>query len=268
MFSNIVFLVQLGLVIFSWRVVSLVKGEGEGNTFKERVHSLSMSLISDIFTILMFVVVCILFFWRAKSLFKELKSNPSDQWKSLIGSQFYNGGIEFCCFTALLCLKWPVVFTTLWYLGTDKEDKSTWYDIFMREFTPKTQPKELFSTGEQTANTAPGKKLSDDEWKKQFRRDLQNIGFEFDAEGEISRFPPTEVMEQYQKSQRFRDLIFSQPSEEDGDDIVIKDQKDVKQQQQQQSSSQPETKQQPQQQQQQHQSQKSNSKSKKSKKNK
>eukprot|EP01133_Synstelium_polycarpum_P014379 gene14379-16967_t len=176
-----------------------------------------MSLIFDLFTVIMFIVDVTLFFWRAPSMIKLLRDSPSDEWKEIIGSNFYDGGVQFGSFMALLLIKWPVVFTNLWYRGTDQEDKSTWAEIFVREFTPKTANTTMFSDGSQVEGGAKSdhpsttatsnkeqetdfgsqnrsrSKLTDDKWKAEFRRDLQNIGFEFDEEGEIKKFPPTEM---------------------------------------------------------------------------
>eukprot|EP01132_Coremiostelium_polycephalum_P007789 gene7789-9588_t len=125
----------------------------------------------------------------------------------------------------LLLLKWPVIFKVFWNKGTPDEDKSTWSQIFLREFAPQSANNTDSNKsdadengGGEDNNNLYGTKgdrsnLTSDQWKKAFRQDLENIGFEFDDKGEIKKFPPTEVMEQYQKSARFRELILSAGTE-------------------------------------------------------
>ncbi|GAM23919.1 hypothetical protein SAMD00019534_070940, partial [Acytostelium subglobosum LB1] len=244
------FVVELGIVMCSWRIVSLVGGGGEGASFKERVHSLTMMLVSDIFTVLMLVITLVLFCWRAKRMIGLLRSSPSNKWKSIVSEQFYDGGVEFCCFTALLLIKWPVVFQTLWTKDPQEQEKLTWYDIFIKEFTKNSPVSDLFTGGSASSSAASGGgtgggssssssssssrgTLSDEEWKRAFRTDMKSIGFEFDKDGEITKFPPTEVMEQYQKSDKFRELILqaSGGPQRKSDDITIKDSSQQQQQQ-------------------------------------
>ncbi|EGG15414.1 hypothetical protein DFA_10249 [Cavenderia fasciculata] len=222
-------------------------------SFQDRVQDQFIELVSDFFYTIMLIITVFVFPWRAKQTLFDLKISAYDEWKDIIGTEFYEGGTEFCSFMGLLLLNWPVVFKTLWYLNTEHEDKSTWAQIFYREFVEKNikkDDKELdkeilinptttsTTTTTTSANTKQSpnttrKTKSDVEWKSDFRRDLQNIGFEFDSNGEISKFPPTEVMEEYQRSTRFKDLILSAGSGSSSsssgsgsgnkDDIHIKD---------------------------------------------
>ncbi|EGC34323.1 hypothetical protein DICPUDRAFT_153478 [Dictyostelium purpureum] len=261
------FLFQLVVVICSWRVYFLFTDDykkdssnksdksKENNTnndqpstnnvtppppptksFKEKVQNNFFGLLTDSFYMIMILITCTLFFWRAKSLYTQIRKSDSTEWKSIIWDEFSSGGIEFSSFTVLLLLKWPVIFKVFWNKGTDKEDKSTWAQIFLREFSKDAEKKkesaDSGSSGSASSSRSGGvgsdkarKTLSDDQWKKQFQMDLQNIGFEFGPTGEVVKFPPTEVMEQYQKSNRFRDLILqagpSKPAAEE--DVKIED---------------------------------------------
>jgi len=226
--------------LFAPNILSNSEAENEKKSFKQNVDSNFYSLLTDALFTFMFFTTCILFFWRSKTLIKSLKSNEYSEWKSLIWEQFSGGGIEFGAFMLLLLLKWPVIFSYYWYKGTEKEDKSTWAQMFMREFSPKgpsrendekTNPDLFFPPShpdypkKSSSSKTNGKKdtVTDEEWRRTFRQDMQNIGFEFDKDGEITKFPPSEVMEQYQKSERFRDLMFMADSiSKDKDPIIEK----------------------------------------------
>ncbi|EAL61784.1 hypothetical protein DDB_G0291600 [Dictyostelium discoideum AX4] len=252
------YLIQILTVLFSWRVYFLFidskkKIENNNNndndnnntnkndekrylTFKEKVQHNFFCLFTDTLYFMMLIITCTLFFWRLKDTLSLLKKSDSSKYKQIIWDQFSGGFVEFGSFTVLLLLKWPVIFKVFWNKGTEKEDKSTWSQIFMREFSQEVDKNKLGGPKPPTTNTtnfsgngssssttnatsssssqANNKRaMSDDEWRHAFRRDLQNIGFEFDSQtGDVSKFPPTEVMEQYQKSAEFRDLILASGS--------------------------------------------------------
>ncbi|KAM9968911.1 hypothetical protein ACTFIW_000314 [Dictyostelium discoideum] len=256
------YLIQILTVLFSWRVYFLFidskkKIENNNNnndndnnntnkndekrylTFKEKVQHNFFCLFTDTLYFMMLIITCTLFFWRSKDTLSLLKKSDSSKYKQIIWDQFSGGFVEFGSFTVLLLLKWPVIFKVFWNKGTEKEDKSTWSQIFMREFSQEVDKNKLGVPKPPTTNTtnfsgngssssttnatssssssssqANNKRaMSDDEWRHAFRRDLQNIGFEFDSQtGDVSKFPPTEVMEQYQKSAEFRDLILASGS--------------------------------------------------------
>ncbi|KAN0027944.1 hypothetical protein ACTFIV_009770 [Dictyostelium citrinum] len=244
--------IQILTVLFSWRVYFLFidskknidnnNNDNDNNkdkndkkqylTFKEKVQHNFFCLFTDTLYFMMLIITCVLFFWRLKDTLSLLKKSDSSKYKQIIWDQFTGGFIEFGSFTVLLLLKWPVIFKVFWNKGTEKEDKSTWSQIFMREFSqevdknklggpkpPTTNTTNFSGNGSSSATTTTSngssqannkRAMSDDEWRHAFRRDLQNIGFEFDSQtGDVSKFPPTEVMEQYQKSAEFRDLILA-----------------------------------------------------------
>ncbi|KAN0015940.1 hypothetical protein ACTFIU_005889 [Dictyostelium citrinum] len=246
------YIIQILTVLFSWRVYFLFidskkniennnNNDNDNNkdkndkkqylTFKEKVQHNFFCLFTDTLYFMMLIITCVLFFWRLKDTLSLLKKSDSSKYKQIIWDQFTGGFIEFGSFTVLLLLKWPVIFKVFWNKGTEKEDKSTWSQIFMREFSQEVDKNKLGGPKPPTTNTtnfsgngsssttttssgssqANNKRaMSDDEWRHAFRRDLQNIGFEFDSQtGDVSKFPPTEVMEQYQKSAEFRDLILA-----------------------------------------------------------
>ncbi|KAK5583530.1 hypothetical protein RB653_005127 [Dictyostelium firmibasis] len=245
------YIIQILTVFFSWRVYFLFvdnekkiqnnnntdkkeSDEKQKLTFKEKVQHNFFCLFTDTLYFMMLIITCTLFFWRLKDTLSILNKSDSSKYKQIIWDQFTGGFVEFGSFIVLLLLKWPVIFKVFWNKGTEKEDKSTWSQIFMREFSQEVDKNKLGGPKPPTTNTtnfsgngsssstahrtttstssqANNKRaMSDDEWRHAFRRDLQNIGFEFDSQtGDVSKFPPTEVMEQYQKSAEFRDLILS-----------------------------------------------------------